>query len=261
MGDKKSFVFYTEYREHLAMLPPEQVGELMFALMDYQETGEAPELPQGSALAMCFSFIKKRMDKDNAKYEEKCERNQSNGKKGGRPPKGTDISETDKNPKKPNGFSENRTVFSETDKNPTEPKKADNDNDNEYDNEYDNESPSEIINTTRGARRKKTVTYSDDQELNDAILEYIKFRKGIKKPMSDRAITLMMNKLDSLSHDKHEQVLILNQSIMQGWTGIYPLKDDVQQSRARPGNKVAEHLDDAYHMMAEWATHDNEDGG
>lgn len=61
MSDKKSFVFYTEYREQLSMLPPEQVGELMFALMDYQETGEAPDLPRGSALAMCFSFIKKQI--------------------------------------------------------------------------------------------------------------------------------------------------------------------------------------------------------
>ena len=74
MGNKGSFVFYTEYREHLSILPLEQVGELMFALMDYQETGEVPDLPKGSALAMCFSFIKARMDKDNSKYEEKCER-------------------------------------------------------------------------------------------------------------------------------------------------------------------------------------------
>lgn len=65
--------------------------------------------------------------------------------------------------------------------------------------------------------------------------EYIKVRKDIKKPMSDRAITLMMNKLESLSHDKHEQVQILNQSIMQGWTGLYALKDD-GKSRGQPRN-------------------------
>lgn len=242
MGNKGSFVFYTEYREHLSMLPPEQVGELMFALMDYQETGEVPDLPKGSALAMCFSFIKKRMDKDNSKYEERCERNRSNGKKGGRPAKETDNTETEENPNKPNGFSENRTVISETEENPTEPKKAD--NDNEYDNDSDNE---EYIHTPTKARacahaevekpRKKSepVKYSDDPELNDAIAEFVKFRKGIKKPMSDRAITLMMNKLESLSHDKHEQVQILNQSIMQGWTGLYALKDD-GKSRGQPRN-------------------------
>ena len=183
MGNKGSFVFYTEYREHLSMLPPEQVGELMFALMDYQETGEVPDLPKGSALAMCFSFIKARMDKDNSKYEEKCERNRSNGKKGGRPTKETDNSETEENPNKPNGFTENRTVISETEENQTEPRKAD--NDNEYDNDSDNE---EYIHTPTKARacahaevekpRKKSepVKYSDDPELDEAIHEYIKFR-------------------------------------------------------------------------------------
>lgn len=82
-------------------------------------------------------------------------------------------------------------------------------------------------------QKSVSVKYSDDPELNDAIVEFIKFRKGIKKPMSDRAITLMMNKLESLSHDKHEQVQILNQSIMQGWTGLYALKDD-GKSRGQP---------------------------
>ncbi|RJV45979.1 hypothetical protein DWX57_05350 [Coprococcus sp. AF19-8AC] len=242
MGNKGSFVFYTEYREHLSMLPPEQVGELMFALMDYQETGEVPDLPKGSALAMCFSFIKARMDKDNSKYEEKCERNKSNGKKGGRPTKETVISETEENPNKPNGFSENRTVISETEENPTEPQKAD--NDNEYDNDSDNE---EYIHTPTKARacthaevekpRKKSepVKYSDVPELDEAIHEYIKFRKGIKSPMTDRAITLTINRLNSLSHDKNEQIKIINQSIMRGWKSVYPLEDD-GKSRGQPRN-------------------------
>lgn len=218
MGNKGSFVFYTEYREHLSMLPPEQVGELMFALMDYQETGEVPDLPKGSALAMCFSFIKARMDKDNSKYEEKCERNRSNGKKGGRPTKETDNSETEENQ--------------------TEPRKADNDNDS------DNE---EYIHTPTKARacahaevekpRKKSepVKYSDDPELDEAIHEYIKFRKGIKSPMTDRAITLTINRLNSLSHDKNEQIKIINQSIMRGWKSVYPLEDD-GKSRGQPRN-------------------------
>lgn len=232
MGNKGSFVFYTEYREHLSMLPPEQVGELMFALMDYQETGEVPDLPKGSALAMCFSFIKARMDKDNSKYEEKCERNRSNGKKGGRPTKETEISKTEENPNKPNGFSESRTVIPKTEEIPTEPRKADNDNDS--DNEEYIHTPTKAHAEGEKQRKKsELVKYSDDPQLDEAIHEFIKFRKGIKKPMSDVAVKLMMNKLESLSHDKHEQVQILNQSIMQGWTGIYELKND-GKSRGQP---------------------------
>jgi len=278
MSDKKSFVFYTEYREHLEMLPPEQIGELMLALIDYQETGEVPDLPKGSALAMCFSFIKKRMDKDNTKYEEKCERNRSNGKKGGRPTNQMVISETEENPNKPNGFSENQTVISETEKNPTEPRKADNDseydNDNEYDNDCDNEeyihTPEKICanahtkKAVKSHKKPDPVVYSDVPELDEAIHEFIKFRKGMKKPMSDRAVTLMMNKLETLSHDKYEQVQILNQSIMQGWTGVYELKGENKQYSHSPrasNNRVADQLDESYKMMAEWAQERAEKGG
>lgn len=276
MSDKKSFVFYTEYREHLEMLPPEQIGELMLALIDYQETGEVPDLPKGSALAMCFSFIKKRMDKDNIKYEEKCERNKENGKKGGRPAKEPVIEETDNNPKKPNGFSENRTVIEETDNNPTEPRKADNeyDSDNEYDNDCDNEeyihTPEKICanahtkKAVKSHKKPDPVVYSDVPELDEAIHEFIKFRKGMKKPMSDRAVTLMMNKLETLSHDKYEQVQILNQSIMQGWTGVYELKGENKQYSHSPrasNNRVADQLDESYKMMADWAKERAEKGG
>ncbi len=125
-------------------------------------------------------------------------------------------------------------------------------NSNTINNTLDGTSPKDAKSHTR---KSELVKYSDDPELNDAIVEFIKFRKGIKKPMSDRAITLMINKLESLSQDKHEQVQILNQSIMQGWTGIYALKDDRQQVIA-PGsrNKVADQLDDFYRMAADWAS-------
>ncbi len=278
MSDKKSFVFYTEYREHLEMLPPEQIGELMLALIDYQETGEVPDLPKGSALAMCFSFIKKRMDKDNTKYEEKCERNRSNGKKGGRPTNQMVISETEENPNKPNGFLENQTVISETEKSPTEPRKAD--NDNEYDNDIDSDNDcdnEEYIHTpekicanahtkkaVKSPKKPEPVVYSDVPELDEAIHEFIKFRKGMKKPMSDRAVTLMMNKLETLSNDKYEQVQILNQSIMQGWTGVYELKGENKQYSHSPrasNNRVADQLDESYKMMAEWAQERAEKGG
>ena len=270
MSDKKSFVFYTEYREHLEMLPPEQIGELMLALIDYQETGEVPDLPKGSALAMCFSFIKKRMDKDNTKYEEKCERNRSNGKKGGRPTNQTVISETEENPNKPNGFSENQMVISETEKNPTEPRKADNEYDNDCDNEEYIHTPEKICanahtkKAVKSPKKPEPVVYSDVPELDEAIHEFIKFRKGMKKPMSDRAVTLMMNKLETLSHDKYEQVQILNQSIMQGWTGVYELKGENKQYSHSPrasNNRIADQLDESYKMMAEWAQERAEKGG
>lgn len=104
-------------------------------------------------------------------------------------------------------------------------------------------------------RKHDPIKYSDDPELDEAIHEFIKFRKDIKKPMSDMAIKLMMNKLEKLSQDKHEQVQILNQSIMQGWTGIYELKDDDKsrgQSRSVHNNQQPFSSNGERDILSEW---------
>lgn len=66
-------------------------------------------------------------------------------------------------------------------------------------------------------------------EINDlglAIHNFVEFRKGIKKPMTEYAIELMVKKLAEMSgHDIWTSQQILNQSIMNGWQGIFPLKE------------------------------------
>ena len=72
----------------------------------------------------------------------------------------------------------------------------------------------------------KEIIYSDVPELNETIIAFIDYRKSIKKPMSDRAITLLIGKLNKMSNSVQEQIEILNQSILNGWQGIFPLKND-----------------------------------
>lgn len=79
---------------------------------------------------------------------------------------------------------------------------------------------------------KNEINYSDIPELNEAILEFIKFRKSAKKPMTDKAISLMIGKLNKLSSNANEQIDIINQSILAGWTDVYPLKK--QSGRKEP---------------------------
>ena len=73
--------------------------------------------------------------------------------------------------------------------------------------------------------------YSDDPDLNKAILDFIEFRKKIKAPMTPRAIELLKNNLNKLSQDKQTQIKIINQSIMNGWKGVFPLKEDISQPK------------------------------
>lgn len=87
------------------------------------------------------------------------------------------------------------------------------------------------INKHRNKSFKKSSTkvlperYADDDKLNDAILDYISHRKEIKAAMTDRAIDLMVKKLNGMTTDNSEKIAILNQSIENGWKGIFALKD------------------------------------
>lgn len=101
--------------------------------------------------------------------------------------------------------------------------------------------------------KKEIKSYSDDPDLNQAILAFMEFRKGIKKPMTDHAVSLMVNKLNSMTLDISEQIEIINQSIMNGWQGIFPLKEQqtVKRSVYQKQTK-ADELNEFYKMTAEW---------
>lgn len=78
--------------------------------------------------------------------------------------------------------------------------------------------------------KKKAAPYVADDDLNNAIIAFIDYRKKIKKPMTDRAIQLLLNKLNELSPNVKEQIEILNQSVLNGWQGIFPLKESNNQN-------------------------------
>jgi predicted transcriptional regulator len=89
--------------------------------------------------------------------------------------------------------------------------------------------------------------YPLDQKLNDTFKDFIEYRKKMRKPMTPRAIKLLMAKLDELSSDNDVKIQILNQSIMNAWTGVYPLKDTNKSS-----NKVADKLNESYDLINQW---------
>ena len=80
--------------------------------------------------------------------------------------------------------------------------------------------------------------FVEDNKLNKTIIEFIEFRKKIKSPMTDRAIELLINKLDKVGSTTNEKIEILNRSIMNGWKGIFELpkeiKKGVNQKKDKP---------------------------
>ena len=68
--------------------------------------------------------------------------------------------------------------------------------------------------------------YTSNEELKATLIEFVKFRKSIKRVMTTRALELLIKKLDKLANDDNTKIEILNESIMNGWNGIFPLKDN-----------------------------------
>lgn len=113
-----------------------------------------------------------------------------------------------------------------------------------------NECPTDAqrVPTNKNVKNVKNVinTYIEPSELNDALLSFIEFRKGIKKPMTDRAINLLIGKLKKLSNNTAEQIEILEQSVVNGWTGIYPLKGDNSNKQKPKIDESKTDLDDLF---------------
>ncbi|WP_434310366.1 hypothetical protein [Hominifimenecus sp. rT4P-3] len=72
--------------------------------------------------------------------------------------------------------------------------------------------------------KKGRNIYSMDGALNDAICDFIEFRRQIKAPMTEKAVSLMVEKLNRLTPSHEEQIEILHQSILNDWKGVFPLK-------------------------------------
>ena len=68
--------------------------------------------------------------------------------------------------------------------------------------------------------------YTANDDLKEAIIGFIQMRKLIKKPMTDRALKGIMNKLDTLASTDTDKIAILDQSIQNSWQGVFELRQD-----------------------------------
>ena len=91
-------------------------------------------------------------------------------------------------------------------------------------------------NTLRKKKERKPSGYDEilssvaNDELRDLYTEYIKMRKFIKSPMTDRALTMLIHKVNELEpHSIERQKKLLETAIMNNWKSVYPLKDEPKE--------------------------------
>lgn len=75
-----------------------------------------------------------------------------------------------------------------------------------------------------------------DDDLKVLILEFIKMRKLKKKPLTDRALTIQLNKLVKLGATIEDQKKIVENSIVRCWDEFYPLKKEESNGHIKSSN-------------------------
>lgn len=108
----------------------------------------------------------------------------------------------------------------------------------------DTELTKKLTNGSQRGNKGLTTNKNDKNDKNDkknknisaqlqkAIEDFKDYRKKIKKPMTDRAVELLIDKLNKLANDDETKIAILNQSIVNGWQGIFPLRQDTEKSKS-----------------------------
>ena len=81
--NKKSFVFYTEWKETFDALSDEAAGKLIKHILNY--VNDKNPTTEDTLINLCFIPIKQQLKRDLKKYENYIDKQIANGKKGGRP--------------------------------------------------------------------------------------------------------------------------------------------------------------------------------
>ena len=82
-------------------------------------------------------------------------------------------------------------------------------------------------------------SYTQNAELLEALDGFVEMRKKAKAPLTERALALLLKKLDGLGRSDAEKVEIVNQSVMNNWKGFFALKQEVKQHGAGRDNRSA----------------------
>lgn len=76
--------------------------------------------------------------------------------------------------------------------------------------------------------------FTADENLKKTIMDFIEMRQQKKKPPTERALNIILKKASEISSDIQTQIKIFEQSIVNGWTDIYPLKNQRQDKPYKP---------------------------
>lgn len=88
---------------------------------------------------------------------------------------------------------------------------------------------SDTVKKERTSLDKLIAEYTSNTELIETLKDFLKMRKTIKKPMTDKALKLLLNKLNKYAaNDDNKKIYMLNESIEHSWQTVYEPKDYIK---------------------------------
>ena len=212
---KKSFVFHSMWGDLISSLPDEQAGRLIKMLCCYVFDGDDPETNDPSLRAM-FNMIKVKLDQDAEAYEEVINKRSQAGKKGAS--KRWGEKQTIANDSKCHQMITNDGKAWQT--------MGDTVTDTVTDTDKDNKTPISPLGSP-GAY------FPNDPELDKAFSDFVEYRRNNNKPVD---IDHLKRKLwDEGKGNRNDMIHLLDESMAQGWTGIYSTSGRASPKKKRKG--------------------------
>lgn len=210
---KKYVKAYFDWIEQMSALSDAEKGRLFTAILEYARSGREPE--NSGREGLVFPTFKATLDRE----AEIAAINAENGAKGGRPVKPI---ETENNRTKPTKTENNRKKADETGQKPT----------NNTRHKTQDTMTQDIGQKTQDNNARTRDAFAafaaGDGDLLAVLKDFEKMRRSIKKPLTDTAKKLLVNKLEN-NFPPEQWKPVLEQSIVKRWQDIYPLKEQEQQ--------------------------------
>lgn len=201
------FCAYHSYLKALEPLNMEERGRLFTRLLEYSATGDEKQITGNERFV--YPMMRDQIDRDKARYQEKCSKQSQNAKKrwNAEPCRGIPVHAEDAKTKE---------------KEKTKTKTKEN-------------------NITRGpARESSTLSpeavfenfAGENEDLRKELLDFLVFRREKKKPVTATAASRICKKLTGLADEARVKdktgymIAVLSQSMERGWDGLFEYKGD-----------------------------------
>jgi hypothetical protein len=94
------------------------------------------------------------------------------------------------------------------------------------------------VKNLKNDKNERIKEYTSNPLLIESLNDFIEMRKKSKSPLTDKALTLILNKLDKSAKNDQEKIDILNQSVMNSWKGVFAIKAEQGKPFKQPNTKT-----------------------